>query len=181
MISTLRPHYQSMSAPLFTVAVLLAICSLPGFAKDRHLPLPPQVIAAKTIYIENRSGEAAMGDRAYQEITSWGRFQVVQDKSRADLILLLTARQENRGYVTSGGGQSGTVNENGNIETTPSPQYTRPNVAFYSGLAVLDAKTGDSLWTESKRAAAFRKSAIKRAIDELRKRMEEETAQPEKQ
>ena len=84
-----------MKAP-FTVLSLFIACSLSGLARDKHLPLPPQLLSAKTVYVDNRSGMAAMGDRAYQELLSWGRFHVVQDKSQADLILLLTAREENR-------------------------------------------------------------------------------------
>ncbi len=169
-----------MKTSVLSAALLLMACWLLTFAKDKHLPLAPQLISAKTVYIDNRSGQAAIGDRAYQEIASWGRFQVVQDRSQADLIFLLTARAETRGYTTTGGTQTGTVDEHGNISTTSSPRHTNPDVWRYSGLTVLDAKTGEHLWTESKVAAVFRKSAIKRAIDELRKRIEEETAQPKK-
>ncbi len=159
-------------------ALLLVACSLAISAKDKHhLPLALQMMAAKTVYIDNRSGRAAIGDRAYQEVTSWGRFRVVRDRSQADLIFLLTVRTETRGYTTTGGTQTGTVDDSGNVHTTTSPQYTSPDVWSYSGLAVLDAKTGETLWTESKVAAVFRKSAIKRAIDELRKRIEEQSGQ----
>jgi hypothetical protein len=123
-------------------------------------------MTAKTVYIDNRSGQAALADRAYQELQEWGRFQVTQDRVQADLIFLLSAREEVRGAR-----QTGRVDENGNVYTT-----SRPNVYSYSGLTVLDPKTGDPLWTESKAATVFRKSAIKRAIDELRRRIEEQAA-----
>ena len=151
-----------------SLAVLLVAGSLSMLAKDKHLPLPPQLMAATTVYIDNRSGFSSMGDRAYQEITDWGRFHVVQDRSQADIILLLTYHSE-----THGSRQHGRVDENGNIQTTSTP-----NVYQYSGLNVLDAKTGDVLWTDSKAASLLQKSAIKRAIDELRKRMEEQAAKP---
>jgi hypothetical protein len=154
---------------------LLIILSFTSDAKDKHLPLAPQLIAAKTVYILNRSGNAAIGDRAYQEMKSWGRFQIVSDKTQADLIFLLTTHAETYGYVTTGGNQVGGVDDSGNMETTATPRYTTANRSFYSGLAILDAKTGEGLWAESKAAAPFRKSAIKRAVDELRKRIEEET------
>lgn len=163
-----------------TAALLLSILPNALFSKDKHLPLPPQLISAKIVYIDNRSGQAAIGDRAYQEIKEWGRFQVVQDRGQADLILLLSLSSESRGYITTGGSQTGTVDESGNVRTNTSPRYTTANVARYSGLTVLDAKTGETLWAESKAAAVFSKSAIKRAVDELRQRIEEQTAEPKK-
>ena len=80
---------------------------------------------------DNRSAQAVIGDRAYREITSWGRFQVVQDRKQADLILLLTSRSEVRG-------QAGKVDEDGYLQNSAL-------VSRYSGVTVLDAKTGDSL------------------------------------
>jgi hypothetical protein len=147
---------------LLILNLLLASASSLFAAKD-HLPLPPQIMAAKTVYIENRSGQAALGDRAYQEIKAWGRFEVVHDRSQADLIFLLSSRER----VV---GQSGTVDRYGNLDTTS-------DVRRSSGLTVLDSKTGNLLWTESKIARPLQKSAIKRAIDELRKRMEEQPAE----
>src|SRR5215471_9479739 len=100
MGATLSPLERTMKPLPFTAAFLVIACSLSISAKDKRLPLAPQLISAKTVYIDNRSEYAAIGDRAYQEITSWGRFQVVQDRSQADLIFLLTARAETRGYIT---------------------------------------------------------------------------------
>jgi hypothetical protein len=34
-----------------------------------------------------------MGDKCNEEIQKWGRFQVVQNRKQADLILLLSARE----------------------------------------------------------------------------------------
>lgn len=150
-------------------------------AKDKnHLPLPPQVISAKTIYIDNQSGIAKLGDRAYEQLNKWGRFQVVQDRKQADLILLLSARQYNGGYVTTGGGTTGTVDENGNINTTNNPSYTTPVTANYTYVNLIDPKNGDSLWSDSKRwgnlYTGFH-SATKGLIDELMKRVNEQLAQ----
>lgn len=61
-----------MNGSPFTAALLLLACSLSTSAKDKHLPLAPQLMSAKTVYIDNRSGQAAIGDGAYQEITNWG-------------------------------------------------------------------------------------------------------------
>jgi hypothetical protein len=155
---------------LFTIACL-ALCTL-GFAKEKnHLPLPPQITSAKSIYIDNQSGIAKLGDRAYEQLTKWGRWQVVTDRQKADLILLLSAHQYNGGYVTN---TSGRIDENGNINTTSDASSV---TVGYTYITVVDPKTGDNLWSDSKRwgnlYTGFH-SATKGLVDELMKRINEE-------
>ena len=57
--------YVSRLVILFAVCVVIGTS---GVAKDKHLPLPPQVIRAKTVYIDNQSGVAKLGDRCYTEL-----------------------------------------------------------------------------------------------------------------
>jgi hypothetical protein len=164
--------------------LVLATFALTASPKEKnHLPLPPQVMTAKTVYIENQSGEAKIGDRAYDEIKKWGRFQLVTDRKQADLIFLLTAREHTGGYVTTGGNQTGTVDSSGNINTTSSPTYTTPVTVGYTYLTVIDPKTGDNLWSESKRwgnlYTGFH-SATRKLIDELKKRIAEQSSDSSK-
>jgi hypothetical protein len=164
----------------FVSAVAIALVVLPTVsqAKKNHLPLAPQVLSAKTIYVDNQSGIAKLGDRAYEQLTKWGRFEVVQNRRQADLILLLSARQYDGGYVTTGGGTTGTVDDNGNINTTNNPSYTTHVTTNYTYMNLIDPKTGDSLWSDSKRwgnlYTGFH-SATKGLIDELMKRINEQT------
>lgn len=163
-----------------SVAVALVILSIASQAKKNHLPLPPQVLSAKTIYIDNQSGIAKLGDRAYEQLTKWGRFEVVQNRRKADLILLLSAREYDGGYITTGGGTTGTVDGNGNINTTSNPSYTTRVTTNYTYVNLIDPKTGDSLWGDSKRwgnlYTGFH-SATKGLIDELMKRINEQSAE----
>jgi hypothetical protein len=164
------------------VVLLLAVVAFTtaGVAKDKHLPLPPQIGLAKTVYIDNQSGFAKMGDRAYEQVTKWGRFQVLQDRRQADLIFLVSAKAYDGGYVTTGGGTTGTIDQSGNINTTNDPTYTRHLSVNYTFLTVIDPKTGDNLWSDSKRwgnlYTGFH-SATKSLIDELMKRVNEETVE----
>ena len=124
------------------LSVLLFVFAFSCAAKDKHLPLPVAVFSAKTVFIDNQSGMAKIGDRAYEELRKWGRFQIVSDRKDADLIFLLSAEEHTTGYVTSGGGQTGTVNESGNINTTSKPTYTTPQTVGHTFLTVFDAKSG---------------------------------------
>jgi hypothetical protein len=178
---------------------LLTLTVQPMMAKDKHLPLPPQIAKARTVYIDNQSGIAKLGDRCYTEIEKWGRFQVVQNPKDADLILLLSAKEYIRGYVTSGGGSTSTVNTSGNVDatttgnqttgtidtsgtvnTTTEPSYTTPVTVGYTYLTVIDPKTGDNLWSDSKRwgnlYTGFH-SATKGLVDSLMKRINEDAKQ----
>lgn len=162
---------------LLVIAIFMLAPVLVRAKGKQHLPLPPQITTAKTVYIDNESGMATLGDRAYQEITKWGRFQVVQSRKQADLIFLLSAHSYNGGYITSGGGQTGTIDENGHISTSGNNTYTTPITVGYTYLTVIDPKTGDGLWSDSKRwgnlYTGFR-SATKGLIDQLKKRMDEQ-------
>lgn len=55
-----------------------------------YAPLPEKVIAAKTVVFINYSGTAKFGDDLYRQIKAWNRWQVVTDKTKADLILVLS-------------------------------------------------------------------------------------------
>jgi len=151
-----------------------------GVVLKQRLPLPATVLTAKSVFIDNQTGMAKLGDRAYEELKKWGRFQIVADRKQADLIFLLTAQERDGGYVTSGGGQTGTVDSSGNINTSRNPTYTTHVTVGYTYLTVFDAKSGDNLWSESKRwgnlYTGFR-SATKGLVDELKKRMDEQAKQ----
>jgi hypothetical protein len=172
----------TMKSALCVFVVLgFALCTSTASAKEKQrLPLPANVLAAKTVFIDNQTGMAKLGDRAYEELKKWGRFQIVPDRKQADLIFLLTAQERDGGYVTSGGGQTGTVDSSGNINTSSNPTYTTHVTVGYTYLTVFDAKSGDNLWSESKRwgnlYTGFR-SATKSLIDELKKRMDEQSKQ----
>jgi hypothetical protein len=172
----------TMKPALYASIVLgFALCALTSSAKEKqHLPLPATVLAAKTVFIDNQTGMAKLGDRAYEELKKWGRFQIVADRKQADLIFLLSAQERDGGYVTSGGGQTGTVDSSGNIRTSSDPTYTTHVTVGYTYLTVFDAKSGDNLWSDSKRwgnlYTGFH-SATKSLINALKKRMDEQSKQ----
>ncbi len=156
----------------------LSSLTVNGAAKGKHIPLPPQVLTAKTVYIDNQSGFARLGDRAYEQLQKSGRVQVVQDRKQADLIFLLSELEYNQGYVTSGSTTTTKVDKSGNIKTSSSPTYSTPVSTHYIYLTVIDPKTGDNLWSDSKQQWDYRDtgfdSAAKSLIAGLEKRIKEE-------
>jgi hypothetical protein len=80
-------------------------------------PIPPQILAAKKVFIANAGGDEMTGsdqrfsggpDRAYNEfyaaMKSWGRFEIVN--SPADADLLLEIRQYVSAVTPTAGGSS---------------------------------------------------------------------------
>ena len=143
--------------------LFLLLTALPFTAKDKHAPLPPQILSAKTIYIENH-GEAKIGDRAYEELQKWGRFKIVSSRESADIVLQLSDKppQPSAGSVSTydnktGSWQYGTVNS-----VTPGITY----------MSLIDAKSGELLFSDTKKGA--NKRATGKMIDELQARIEEQ-------
>jgi hypothetical protein len=117
------PNLRSMHAAFMKVqaiplaAFLLTLSTASLFGKEKnHVPLPAQVITAKTVYIDNQSEEADVGEKARDELRKWGRFQIVSDRAEADLILVFSTSAYTS-YATSSPPYSTEVEAN----------YTVPN------------------------------------------------------
>jgi hypothetical protein len=154
--------------------VCAAVCIPLGVAKDKHAPLPTAILIAKTIYIDNQSGFANMGDRAYDELSKWGRYQVVDSATKADLVLLLSANAYDGGYVSSGSHNTyGSVSDSGDVNLYGSSTSTTSHVTVhYSHLTIINPKDGASLWSDQKKWGWH--SATRGLIKELRNRVEEQ-------
>ena len=133
-----------------TVALALVIIVSPIHAKDKRPPLPASVIAAKTVYIDNQTGHTEITDRAYDELSKWGRFKILKDAKDADLVIRFTADTKGR------------PNPPGNdIDKSPTPVH----------FSVLD-QTNNELWSISKNKPF--QSQTRLDIDEFKKRIEEQ-------
>jgi hypothetical protein len=130
----------------FRIAVLcltLATLQLPlSMAQSKPTvapaaPIPPQILAAKKVFIANAGGDEMTGndqrfsggpDRAYNEfyaaMKSWGRFEI--SNTPADSDLLLEIRQSVSAVTPTGGGTSSFI-----------PQFQ---------LSIRDPKTNTMLW-----------------------------------
>jgi hypothetical protein len=178
-------------------SVLLAATALvlaaPGYAKHEKLPLPQQIMTAKTIYIDNRSGLSEVGDKAYDEIKKWGRYQVVDSPEKADIVFLLSAQEYIGGYTTNTyHNTTGTVNYSGttNSQTSGSNTYGATNgsasvnaqtygsstsraiVKGTTYVTLLDPKNGTTLWSDAH--AWGLKSATRGLVKELRDRVKDQ-------
>jgi hypothetical protein len=76
------------------LSVAALLCAVPQIAQANKKPLalPPAVLAAKTIYIDNQTNDAGLQNNAYMGLARWGHFQVVEDAQKADVVLRMTGR-----------------------------------------------------------------------------------------
>jgi len=144
--------YTLIAALLLAVPVVAQqpaqpVAQPPAQSSDKYAPLPDEVVKAKTVFIVNETGKAKFGDAIYKQIKTWNRWQVITDKSQADLVLVVTDK-----------GGMGSMN----------PSYY---------LKVTDPKTGNELWTSrtTMQGKLWRSwdSVAETLVSDIRKRMRE--------
>jgi hypothetical protein len=128
--------------------------------------VPPKVSAAKTVYIDCDGcvrGMAAAWKAAFEELEDWGRYDVIPDPQKADLIILLSANPYAGDFVTRDG---------------PDMRAMKVDVTYMN---VVDPRTGANLWGDSRQYGSFFVAKATRAlIEELRTRLAlEEQPAPE--
>jgi hypothetical protein len=136
--------------------------------------ISPTILAAKTVFFEDRTGAGKVAKAALDELKNWGRFLIVADKTQADLILLLSASPPKGGHIIYSGGQTGTIEKSGTINEDAVPNYHQSAPVRDAYLTVFDAKSGESLWTDSHQWGGLltgRNSAGARLVTRLKKEM----------
>jgi hypothetical protein len=142
--------------------VLCAVALAPSvLAKTRERPrVPEKILRATSLYVDCvcPRGLAVAQPTAVKELQDWGRFRLVDQYRESDLIFLFSGNPYLGDYLTRDG---------------PDKRY----VSIASTImTVIDAKTGESLWTDSRRWGSWRvKGATQDLIGELRMQMEEGT------
>jgi hypothetical protein len=166
---------------LFSLNTIFAQASQAGPARahvaaetERLQKISPTILAAKTVFFEDRSGVPIVAVATLDELKKWGRFQIVADKAQADLILVLSASPPKGGHIIYSGGQTGTIEKSGAIDEDAVPNYHQSAPVRDAYLTVFDAKSGESLWTDSHIWGGLltgRNSAGARLVTKLRKDM----------
>jgi hypothetical protein len=147
----------------FRCSVAVALIALMAFA-HQHSPLPASLLSAKTMYVENNSGQTKIGENCSSELSKWGRFKLVNDPKEADVIFRVDAHLGNYGS----GGSSGDDDANS--------KSAAGETAGFATVSVLDQK-GQTLWSDTRRWGSLfngSKSAIRDVVRQLRKRIEEQ-------
>jgi hypothetical protein len=146
------------------IRILLILYAVPfvtagSAVKSEHPVVSEKIMQANSVYIacECPRGMAVARARALQQLQAWGRFQIVESVRQADLVLLFSANK----YL-------------GDLLTRDGPDK-RPVSIEWTILTVIDANTGEALWTDSRRWGSWRvDSATKDLVGELKDLMAEQ-------
>ena len=164
-------HIPSHVIGFFILATLVP----PTASQDKeHSKLSPTILSAKTVYFDDQTGAAQVGEKTREQIEKWGRFQIVQDRKQADLVVLLSASPYKGGYVVTAGGETGTVDRNGRIDLDPAPTFNKLTPVRYAYLTVIDPETQENLWSDSHQWGGLLTgfdSAGERLVRKLKKQM----------
>jgi hypothetical protein len=130
---------------------------------DMFRALPPKITEAKSVYIDCDDclrRMASAKEAALQNLLAWKRFNVVSDPHKADLVLLFSSNRYLGDYVTREG---------------PDTRPVRIKITY---MDVIDPHTGESLWSDYRRAGSFFVAgATKDLLTELRAQLEAEQGQ----
>lgn len=131
------------------------------YVDDVRRALPAKITQAQSVYIDCNAcprGMAAAWQAAFESLEDWGRFDVVPDPKKADLIFLFAANPYLGDYVTRDG---------------PDKRGVAVDITYMN---VVDPKTGENLWGDSRQwGSLFVAKATRDLLSELKLQMEEET------
>lgn len=140
-----------MKYAILSLSVLMAS----NVAAQKYAPLPRELTEAKTIYIQNLTGEPEPLDAAHKELRSWKRFEITEDKERADLIFSLAVSQSQDAGMVG-------VPVGGIVAVIPTRQG-------FTTLRILDPKRPEAppIWSVTR---SWGSGGTKACIKELRRR-----------
>jgi hypothetical protein len=119
-----------------------------GRAQEQKVNLE-KIAAAKTVFFDDQTGDAAVGGDALAELKKWGKFQIVQDQKQADLIVLLSIDPYHAGSVVMADGKIGVSDANGNVTATPADDHKKSASSRDAYLTVIEPNTNAVLWSDS--------------------------------
>ena len=163
---------------LIVSLVLGATLLLPGptGANDKKkdvpvAPLPSVIVNAKKIFLSNGGGSNLAYDAFYSKMKEWGKYEIVGSPEEADLIVELSYRVEDKG--TQVWSSTNTYNNTTEVHST---HVVDPQLI----LTIYDAKTKNSLWSETDHRKLARReknreketvNSAQRLVDDLRTRV----------
>jgi hypothetical protein len=139
-------------------------------------PLPRVVKNAKTLLVVNQGIENYIYDHVYDRLRRWPRFALVEERTEADLVVILTAENHFYGLVPLGSTSStnATATTGGNVtavnSTTTTTPLMFPLASNRKHLIVLDAKTGEHVLAVETAEGFLLSRTAKALVDRLKGR-----------
>jgi hypothetical protein len=139
---------------------VVALCLAPAGLGNKLAPLPAKVLSAKTVYVDNQTGDAELQNTTYMELAKWGRLQIVDTPKKADVVLRLSGGNSVR-FLPAGEKVPtyGTKPANGGFSRETIP-------AGFAEVEVVEPKSGSPLWSEQRKISGIQ--AKRRVLEGLR-------------
>jgi hypothetical protein len=125
--------------PVGSAILILAtfLCFIPLLANAFPQALPDAVTHAHTVFLENETGFNELQYTLILELSKWGRFDVVDAREKADLILRLDNGNHVR-VVPEGQAPSA-------VNAAPESEVPRG----HTRISLLDPKSNSVLWSDT--------------------------------
>jgi hypothetical protein len=107
-------------------------------------PLHRNLMNAHRVFLIDDCGDTKVYDNLYDKLVKWGRWEIVQDREAADLLLVFSKRQDYYGAMNTG---SLSVNPQGTYGTMAGTSI--PIMSDQRFLIAVDAKNNEKLLTIS--------------------------------
>lgn len=138
------------SAHLLVACFFVGVLAANTASAQKKISDPKAIVSAKTVYFEDKSGVDAVGIKALTELSRWGKYRIVTDQKKADLIVVLSTDPHAGGHLLLGG-QTGSVDSTGHVADDSIPSYNKLEPVRHAFLTVVDAQSGKELWSDSER------------------------------
>jgi hypothetical protein len=147
-------------------ALCVCLAALGGAVEEsRKAPLPSELLSAKTVYLQNEAGDPKLMDAIYAALTKWGRFEVVADREKADLVVVISGREVFGSLTTA----SATGNVQGTYASGIGSSVPIPYRTYYMG--IYSAHTKELVWSDRQDAWLTASQTANRIIGRLKKRL----------
>jgi hypothetical protein len=160
-------------ACLLVAIAFVNFAAIPVARAQKGQPPSAKIRSAESVYIDDQTGAAAVGKKAVGELRKWGRFRIANDRTEADLVMLLSSDPYTGQKIIVSGGQTGTIGPNGDVREDRVPTFGKLAPVRYAYLTVIDARTGEALWSGSHRWGGLL-TGFNSAGERLVKRFEKE-------
>jgi hypothetical protein len=122
--------------------------------KNPAISTTARLTGARTVFIRRPHGNEIPFQAISVDFDGWGRYVMVNDESKADLVVEITAPEESSGFSVSSTTSSNTPMGKPEQSTTSRKDFSNAPVR----MVVLDAKSKTPLWMGSEQP----KSALRR-------------------
>jgi hypothetical protein len=163
---------KKMTSVFFLALVLLSVER--SQANEKRGAVPEKVLSAKTIYVDNQTTDAELQYDAYMGLNKWGRYEIVDSRQKADVVLRLTGSSIVK--FAPGGDPSATYHPNPVSEKSAAGEELAPPGC--TRLALIEPKSGTTLWRDLRKTSNAQEKS--RLLDGLHEAVDQQEKKPSK-